>query len=177
MVKTAFKGKCIIVGDSAVGKTSLISCFVEHKFPQDYLPTIGTNLYVKELQPTADTSFQLTCWDIAGEKKWTVMRTLYYKGASGAFMVGDLTRPETFENLHSYWLEDLKKYCPGVPIVLLANKADLGPEIEPDAVQSFGTNLGALRTFITSARTSMNVDEAFNTMLRAMFGRDVHGLA
>jgi Ras-related protein Rab-32 len=171
MVQTTYKGKCVILGDSAVGKTSLISCFVEHKMPSDYLPTIGTNLYVKEIQPSQNVHFQLTCWDIAGEKKWTAMRKLYYKGAMGVFMVADVTRPSTFDSLVEYWLKDLKENCEDVPIVLLANKDDLENDLDDAILNSVAEMLNAVGYYRTSAKTEQNVNDAFLTLVNAMLGR------
>lgn len=167
MQMTTFKAKCVIIGDSAVGKTSLISCFVDHKFPSDYLPTIGTNLYIKELVED-DIQIILTLWDIAGEKKWTLMRKLYYKGATGAFLVGDLTRPDTLTNLKEYWLKDLQKNCEDIPIVLLMNKNDLEKNINDDMVNEIAESIKAIAVYYTSAKTGTNVDQAFNTLIKKM---------
>jgi small GTP-binding protein len=172
MVLSTYKGKCVIIGDSAVGKTSLISCFVEHKFPTDYLPTIGTNLYVKEVHVSEEIHFQLTCWDIAGEKKWTVMRKLYYKGATGVFMVADLTRPETFESLKDYWLNDLHEHCENVPVILLANKDDLESAVDDDYISSLVNDIHAVGYYKTSAKSERNVNEAFSALVTAMLRRN-----
>jgi small GTP-binding protein len=171
MVQSTYKGKTVIIGDSAVGKTSLISCFVEHKFPTDYLPTIGTNLYVKEILVSNNLHFQMTCWDIAGEKKWTIMRKLYYKGATGVFMVADLTRPETFKNLRDYWLGDLKQHCENVPVILLANKDDLECKVDDEFLQQMVKDIGAIGVYRTSAKSEKNVTDAFMTLVKSMLGR------
>jgi len=172
MVQNTYKGKCVIIGDSAVGKTSLISCFVEHKFPTDYLPTIGTNLYVKEVQVSDNLVFQMTCWDIAGEKKWTVMRKLYYKGATGVFMVADLTRPDTFESLKNYWLNDFMQHCENIPVILLANKDDLKSAVDETYIKKLMNDINAIAYFKTSAKSEKNVNEAFLTLVNAMLKRN-----
>ncbi len=171
MVQSTYKGKTVIIGDSAVGKTSLISCFVEQKFPNDYLPTIGTNLYVKEVIVSNRVHFQMTCWDIAGEKKWTVMRKLYYKGATGVFMVADLTRKETFENLKSYWLEDMRQNCDNVPVILLANKDDLANDVDDAYLQEIAKDINAIAVYRTSARAEKNVNDAFISLVKTMLSR------
>ncbi len=171
MVQSTYKGKTVIIGDSAVGKTSLISCFVEQKFPNDYLPTIGTNLYVKEIIISNRVHFQMTCWDIAGEKKWTVMRKLYYKGATGVFMVADLSRKETFESLKNYWLEDMKQHCDNVPVILLANKDDLPSSIDEAYLQETAKALNAIAVYRTSAKAEKNVNDAFIAIVKAMLSR------
>lgn len=173
MVQSTYKGKCVIIGDSAVGKTSLISCFVEHKFPTDYLPTIGTNLYVKEVDVSENLHFQMTCWDIAGDKKWSIMRKLYYKGATGVFMTADLTRVDTFESLLHYWLKDMKEYCENVPVLLLANKADLKPVVDDGYIKRVTKELNAIGMYKTSAKSETNVNAAFMDMVQAMLKRKI----
>ncbi|NMC07052.1 MAG: GTP-binding protein, partial [Candidatus Lokiarchaeota archaeon] len=93
-----YKFKIVVVGEHATGKTSLIRAFVEQKFNADYRPTIGTDIYIKKLDLDG-VEVTLTIFDIAGQERWANMRSLYYKGAAGALVVGDLTRAITFEQI------------------------------------------------------------------------------
>ncbi|GAB4308190.1 MAG: Rab family GTPase [Promethearchaeota archaeon] len=164
-----FRYKVVVCGEPAVGKTSLVKAFVEKSFREDYLPTIGVSILIKHLTLDVDgatASFTLSLWDIAGQQKFTQMRPNYYYGAKGAFLVGDLTRPETFEKLVE-WHADLRKYAEGdVPVVLLANKSDLERAVDSSVVEEIGAKVGAVDVFDTSAKLGDNVKRAFETLTR-----------
>ena len=163
---------CIIIGDSGVGKTSLISRFVENKFPTDYLPTIGTNLYIKTVTLSDSLSFKFTCWDIAGEKEWTTVRRMYYRGSSGALLTADVSRKETFVNLSEYWLKELRKNCGKIPVVILLNKIDLPSEIEEDEILKLQEEAASVGMFKTSAKTAENIKKAFHTLINSIISKE-----
>ena len=98
-----YRIKVIIIGEAGVGKTSLVKKFVSGRFTSDYRVSIGANLFVKDLILNSDIDVSIQIWDIAGQEKWVKMRHLYYKGAHGALIVGDLTRGNTFEQLKEFW--------------------------------------------------------------------------
>lgn len=163
-----FKLKLVVIGEHATGKTSLIKAFVEKKFSADYRPTIGTNIFIKKLDLDAD-EVTLTCWDIAGQERWTSMRPLYYKGSSGAVIIGDVTRKSTFEQIKKFWAPDLKKHAgENVPIVLLANKSDLEHEVIDDDIEDCRKAIGATAALKTSAKTGDNVNLAFEELTKAI---------
>lgn len=156
-----FKLKTVIIGEHATGKTSLIMSFVEQKFSADYRPTIGTNIFIKKLDMGGD-EVTLTCWDIAGQERWTSMRPLYYKGSSGALIIGDVTRKSTFEQIASFWAPDLKKHAgPNCPVVLIANKCDLQWEVSREDIDACAKAINAIGVIETSAKTGSNVNDAF----------------
>ena len=105
-----FVFKIVVIGDGAVGKTSLIARFAEKTFQAEYKPTLGTNIVIKELK-VGNNSIKLLLWDIAGQAKWRDVRHLYYKGAQGCILVFDVTRPGTFESIPS-WFTDLVEISP-----------------------------------------------------------------
>ncbi|MHA1794236.1 MAG: Rab family GTPase [Promethearchaeota archaeon] len=163
-----YKLKVVIIGEHAAGKTSLIKAFVEQRFSADYRPTIGTNIFIKKLELGED-EVVLTCWDIAGQERWTSMRPLYYKGSSGAFIIGDVTRKSTFEQIEKFWAPDLKKHAgEKVPIVLIANKMDLEHEVTDDDIEGCRKAIGAIDAIKTSAKTGDNVNEAFMKLTEAI---------
>ncbi|UCC20114.1 MAG: GTP-binding protein [Promethearchaeota archaeon] len=153
--------KVIIIGDPAVGKTSLVKKFVSGKFSKDYRASIGTNIFIKKinLENKIETTLQL--WDIAGQEKWIKMRRPYYSGARGVLIVGDLTRRNTFEQIEKFWVPDIKKYCDIAPIVLLANKNDLENLIDEKEIKSLGEKINVVSIIYTSAKTGENVEMAF----------------
>ncbi|TKJ21883.1 MAG: hypothetical protein CEE43_08040 [Promethearchaeota archaeon Loki_b32] len=161
MKKIKFTLKIIIVGEPAVGKTSLVKKFVSGQFTKDYRSSIGTNIFIKKinLENIGETTIQL--WDIAGQERWINMRRSYYSGAKGVLIVGDLTRKNTFDQIVKFWVPDVKQYCELTPIVLIANKNDLKEEINEIEINTLGQQINAIGIFTTSAKTGENVEMAF----------------
>ncbi|MBA7606981.1 MAG: GTP-binding protein [Promethearchaeota archaeon] len=161
MKKIKFTLKIIIVGEPAVGKTSLVKKFVSGQFSKDYRSSIGTNIFIKKinLENIGETTIQL--WDIAGQERWINMRRSYYSGAKGVLIVGDLTRKNTFDQIVKFWVPDVKQYCELTPIVLIANKNDLKEEINEIEINTLGQQINAIGIFTTSAKTGENVEMAF----------------
>ncbi|MFX0136986.1 MAG: Rab family GTPase [Candidatus Hodarchaeota archaeon] len=168
--------KIIVIGDPAVGKTSLINRFIQDTFEADYKETIGTNILRKTVK-IGDNTINLTLWDIAGQERWTDMRHVYYQGSSGCIMVYDVSRPITFKHIEDYWFTDFKNFCKEekVPVILVANKNDMPAKLK--RVDSFeGNELGgrvsAFRFIETSALTGQNVEEAFEALSNVLVSQE-----
>lgn len=163
-----FKLKIVIIGEHAAGKTSLIKAFVEQKFSADYRPTIGTNIFITTVTVGSD-AITLTAWDVAGQERWAQMRALYYKGASGAILVGDLTRKSTFDQLVKFWAPDMEKHVgEKIPIIIFANKSDLPRDASKEDVEQAAKAIGALGVIETSAKTGNNVRDGFLKIAKAI---------
>ena len=167
--------KIIVIGDPAVGKTSLINRFIQDKFTADYKETIGTNILRKSVE-IKDNKINLTLWDIAGQERWTDMRQVYYKGAAAAMVVYDVTRKITFQHVENYWFPDLKNFLEvkKIPLILIANKNDLAKDlIRVDKIQGedLASQIGALKFIEASARTGRNVDQAFTYMAKTLLAK------
>ncbi|MFW9880303.1 MAG: Rab family GTPase [Candidatus Thorarchaeota archaeon] len=156
-----FKLKIIIIGEPAVGKTSLVKKFISGQFSKDYRSSIGTNIYTKKVILGKDTDATLQLWDIAGQERWINMRHSYYLGAKGVMIVGDLTRKNTFDQIEKFWVPDIKIFCPNAPIILLANKRDLSTKLGEQEINSLSERINAESVFFTSAKTGENVESAF----------------
>jgi small GTP-binding protein len=153
--------KIIIIGEPAVGKTSLVKNFISGKFSQDYKSSIGTNIFIKSIKLANVGELAIQLWDIAGQERWTRMRPSYYTGAEGVFIVGDLTRRNTFDQIEKFWFPDVKKYCNLAPIALLANKCDLIKKLNEKEINAYGKKINAISIIQTSAKTGKNVELAF----------------
>ena len=153
--------KIIIIGDSGVGKTSLVKKFVSGHFSKDYKASIGTNIFIKKINLNSTKEISVQIWDIAGQERWVKMRDLYYKGTDGALIVGDLTRKKTFEQIIMFWVPDLKKNCGNIPFILLANKNDLKSDFSRIEIEEIGKKVKASSIFCTSAKNGENVDDSF----------------
>ena len=120
-----YRFKFIVIGEHEVGKTSLIRRYVDEKFSHDYRTTIGLNILTKEFEFFGN-EVKLTLWDVGAQKFFKRFRKTYYTGAQAAFIVFDLTRKETFDNVLT-WYDELADFLPDaeLPVVLVGNKSDL----------------------------------------------------
>jgi small GTP-binding protein len=154
--------KIIIVGEPAVGKTSLVKKYVSGQFAKDYRSSIGTNIFIKKINLSKIGRVTVQLWDIAGQERWINMRRSYYIGAKGVLIVGDLTRKSTFDQIYDFWFPDINQYCESAPIVLIANKNDLEKQMLSETeINSIGKEINAISIVYTSAKTGENVDMAF----------------
>lgn len=162
--------KIVIIGDAAVGKTSLINRFIEAKFKEDYRPTLGANLLRQNVEIEVDGK-QFLCtlviWDIAGQSRFELIRSLYFKGCVGAFLVYDCTRPTTFEDITKIWLNELLINTGSrVSFVLIGNKIDLKDSqsvLKEEGIE-LAEEINATEFIETSAKTGENVTNAFKSL-------------
>lgn len=161
--------KVCMLGHFAVGKTSLVRRFVEGRFDDKYLSTIGVKISRKPV--TTDRGVvHLILWDLAGSEEYNGVQTSYLQGASGGLVVCDLTRPETLEGWARY-VQRLREVNPSARIVLVANKADLtdqraiSDEELRQAAASLDNGIGLPAEYwLTSAKTGDNVEAAFRRL-------------
>src|SRR5213592_2010376 len=128
MVDDRIKRKILLLGDGAVGKTSLIRRFVVDKFSDDYITTIGTKVTKRDLRlelgnRTVDLSLMI--WDVLGQKGYKGIQESAFRGARGVILVFDVTRPETFESFDEYWIPRVRAVAGPIPMVVVGNKVDL----------------------------------------------------
>ncbi len=150
--------KICLLGDFAVGKTSLIRRYVEGRFDDKYLSTIGVKISRKTLE-RGDHLLTLLIWDLAGGEEFKDYEMSYLQGASGALIVCDLTRHETLECLSSY-AQQMHISNSSAPLVIVGNKIDLldGREITDTDLNSVSRKINA-SYLLTSAKTGENVEE------------------
>lgn len=160
--------KISLAGDSGVGKTSLTRRFVSGTFDGAYIPTLGTKVSSRIFTvadpawPGSTRTVGASVWDIMGSHQFRdLLKDAFFLNASGALLVFDVTRPETFEDVRQ-WYEIVASVAGPIPTVVLANKSDLR---EPDAVSHEAVEdlCRAMRWpwFETSAKTGANVEAAF----------------
>lgn len=167
MVGRKIMKKICLLGDGAVGKTTLIKKFVYDRFDDKYIMTFGTKVTKKGVSLTVGgTGFDLTMmiWDILGQRVHDSLHATYYQGAAGALLVCDVTRKQTLEGLDE-WVRVFRSVCPESPIVFLGNKSDLKHEAqvsEADLAELASGNGG--NHYMTSAKTGAHVEDAFMKM-------------
>lgn len=160
--------KLVLLGDGAVGKTTMRRQFLGEGFKAGYSATIGADFAIKRINlENYRLTFQI--WDLAGQQRFAAVRELYYRGSRGALLVFDVTNPSSFNNLPS-WLEELWKKAGRVPMILCGNKIDLrsevpksiAPELGQEYARRLSEALGYEVPYIeTSAKTGEKVNEAF----------------
>jgi len=175
MVDDHVKRKILLLGDGAVGKTSLIRRFVVDKFSDEYITTIGTKVTKKDLRiesPGKATDMTFMIWDVLGQKGYRGIQESSFQVAKGALLVYDVTRSETAESLHEYWIPHLLSVTDPIPLVLVANKVDLA-----ESRRSVQEQLDDLKDtlqvdgFVSSAKTGLNVEAGFFGLAKAMIAK------
>ncbi|MFX1380393.1 MAG: Rab family GTPase, partial [Promethearchaeota archaeon] len=117
--------KICIVGDYAIGKTTLLHQYLERRFAPNVASTIGSNFFVKRVKiPNISNLITLQIWDLAGQMRFKWVRQEFYKGAKGIVYVFDLTDKNTLLNLR-YWKDEIEKIIENFSSVLVGNKLDL----------------------------------------------------
>lgn len=165
--KTAqiLKAKIGLIGDQAVGKTSLVRRYVLDQFDDRYLRTIGAKVSKKViyLDPTDESlRVDMSIWDVIGQKELArSSMEKYYKGVQGILAVVDITRKRTLEDIQE-WISDVSEIAGVVPVHLLINKVDLVAQfaVEKEEVVNLSMEIGSPVVF-TSAKTGENVEKAF----------------
>ena len=155
--------KICLLGDGAVGKTSLVRRYVFDAFDDKYIMSFGTKVSKKSVS-FDDIQTDLMIWDILGQRTHRSLHEAYYRGAAGALLVCDYTRPETMRTLSS-WMDSLVSVTGDVPMSILVNKCDLEKVFTLSEVNSLAESVGA-KVFETSAKTGKNVEEVFSDIAR-----------
>ena len=172
------KQKICLLGAFAVGKTSLVERFVHERFDEKYLTTVGISVSQKLMPPFQNRSNGRTVqhmfliWDIAGLEKFDPMVINYFRGASGALAVADLTRPETIDNLGPI----CKKFMsvnPQAAMITIGNKLDL---FKDDGAAHSGlkklASAFSAEVILTSAKSGHGIETAFNSLAQHIDGSD-----
>ncbi len=164
-----FVFKITILGQSAVGKTSLINQFVEETFQEDYKPTLGANIIRKDVNiDKVNAKVRLIMWDLAGQEKYNVIRSMYFQGCVGSLLVYDVTRHDSFAAIESKWLKDFKNYVKKEgAYILIGNKIDLEEQrtVEKEEGEKLAIEIGASSFIETSAKLGKNVEKAFKNLV------------
>ena len=168
--KRHLKSKICLIGEKAVGKTSLIRRYVLNMFDDQYLTTIGTKVSKKEARvflPERDVlvDVDMTIWDIMGEKGFReLLKDAYFYGANGILAVADQTRRKTLDDLDD-WIDGVEQVVGKVPLLIAVNKSDLvssaqyGEKDVEQVARAFDCGF-----LVTSAKTGENVEEAFRRL-------------
>ncbi|KAM0999376.1 hypothetical protein FF1_006085 [Malus domestica] len=161
--------KIVLIGDSGVGKSNILSRFTRNEFCLDSKSTIGVEFATRTLQVEGKT-VKAQIWDTAGQERYRAITSAYYRGAVGALLVYDITKRPTFENVQR-WLRELRDHADSnIVIMMTGNKSDLINlrAVSEDDGQSLAEREG-LSFLETSALEATNVEKAFQTILTEIY--------
>ena len=159
--------KIIVLGDSGVGKTSLLMRYCDDDFTKNHLPTIGIDFKNKNILIN-DKMIKLQIWDTAGQERFRVITKTYYRAASGIMLTYDVADEDSFHKIR-IWMKQIDENAPkSVVKLLVGNKCD-----RSDRKVSFedGKNIAnsyQMNYFETSAKTNFNITEAFNELVKGI---------
>ncbi|XP_044764230.1 ras-related protein Rab-35 [Coccinella septempunctata] len=157
--------KLLIIGDSGVGKSSLLLRFADNTFTGNYITTIGVDFKIKTINIDGQ-KVKLQIWDTAGQERFRTITSTYYRGTHGVIVVYDVTNGESFANVKR-WLHEIEQNCDVVNRVLVGNKNDT-PErkvVLTEDAQRFADTMN-IQLFETSAKDNMNVEDMFLAITR-----------
>lgn len=171
--------KVIVLGDSGVGKTSLMNQYVHKKFSQQYKATIGADFVTKELQ-IDDRIVTLQIWDTAGQERFQSLGVAFYRGADCCVLVYDVNVMRSFDTLENWHEEFLKQANPAdpktFPFILLGNKIDIdggnSRVVSEKKAKDWCASKGNIPYFETSAKEDYNVDAAFLSIAKSALANE-----
>jgi len=161
--------KVVLIGDSGVGKSNLLSRFTRNEFNLDSKSTIGVEFATRTLS-IDDKTIKAQIWDTAGQERYRAITSAYYRGAVGALLVYDITRHSTYASV-TRWLKELKDHADAnIVIMLVGNKSDLKHlrAVPTDEAKAFAAD-NNLSFIETSALDASNVESAFQTILADIY--------
>ena len=161
--------KVVLVGDSFVGKTNIMSKYLKNEFHEDSKATVGVEFGSRQFNIEGHV-VKAQIWDTAGQERYKAITSAYYKGAKGAFVVYDITRKESFENV-SKWAEQLKSTADkNLTIIIVGNKTDLEDQRQVTSEEGQNKANSLESAFIeTSAASGSNLDKAFEMMINEVY--------
>lgn len=160
--------KVVTAGEGGVGKTTLLYRYIEGRFLADTRMTIGVEFFLKELNIEGN-KILLQVWDFGGQEHFRPLLKNYAKGARGAFILFDLTRPSSLEQI-GQWVDICRQENPDTPIIFLGTKLDLKDQItiDDDFALKFKENYGFFNYLKISSKTGENVQLAFELLAKEL---------
>ena len=164
--------KVVLVGESGVGKTSIITQFIDQTFQEDQQSTTGGTFSTKSVICDGGKILKFEIWDTAGQEKYRSLTKMFYKDANAAVMVYDVTRKDSFEELKNYWASQIKESSPeNIILAIAANKSDLIEQevVDEENARNFAKEIGAI--FVsTSAKNSEGINSLFEEIAKKYTG-------
>lgn len=158
--------KLLLIGNSSVGKSSILLRFADNTFTDNFLPTIGVDFKIKtfELQQKI---IKMQIWDTAGQERFKTITSSYYRGAHAVLIVYDITDRQSFVDVENWLIETEKHASDGIIRLLVGNKSDLESKriVTSEEGRNFAVNNG-LEFIETSSKNNVNIEDAFLTVAK-----------
>ena len=164
----------LVIGDSSVGKTSLITRYTNGTFKEEYLATVGLDYYSK-VEAINNQTINIKLWDTAGQERYKSLTQNYFRNAEGVLLTYDVTNSESFDNLKD-WIGSIKTNMEGknifLPLIIVGNKIDMedSREINKEDAEKFASD-NNYKYFETSAKTGEGVDDAIRDLVNQVLNQ------
>lgn len=177
---TAKRVKLVVVGDGAVGKTSLLIRFATGEFPNEYVPTVFENYTAQTKRPNGETVL-LHLWDTAGQEDYDRLRPLSYPGADIVLLCFSTISQASYEAVRDKWAPEVHHFIPTVPTILIGTKIDLREDkhpdpnsgkfepVTPDQGTAMAKQIGSVKYMEVSSKTGKGVSEVYNEAISLVF--------
>nr|KAF6472245.1 RAB31, member RAS oncogene family [Molossus molossus] len=161
--------KVCLLGDTGVGKSSIVCRFVQDHFDHNISPTIGASFMTKTV-PCGNELHKFLIWDTAGQERFHSLAPMYYRGSAAAVIVYDITKQDSFHTLKK-WVKELKEHGPeNIVMAIAGNKCDLSDirEVPLKDAKEYAESIGAI-VVETSAKNAINIEELFQGITPCVF--------
>ena len=160
--------KLLLLGDSSVGKTSILNNYISNKFDESSISTVGVD-YMDKIIDYNKFKIKLQIWDTSGEEKFRTITKNFYRNADGLLVVFDLTKKESYDHIKS-WINEAKENNDKLKTILIGNKLDLKDEriVAIDVAKQFAEK-NNLKYIETSAKDGTNINESFQAIIDLLF--------
>jgi small GTP-binding protein len=164
----------LIIGDSSVGKTSILTRYTNGTFKEEYLATVGLDYYSKD-EIFNNKTINVKLWDTAGQERYKSLTQSYFKNAEGVIVAYDITNTESFDNL-KFWINSIKANMENknifIPVIIIGNKTDMeeSREIMTEDAEKFAEE-NKYKYFETSAKTGEGIDKAIRDLINQILNQ------
>ena len=167
--------KVVLIGESGVGKTSIISQFIDKVFENDPQSTIGGTFSTKKIQCGNGKLLNLEIWDTAGQERYRSVTKMFYKDANAALLIYDITNKISFEEIQKYWIVQVKESAPeNIILAIVGNKLDLfeNEKVDEKKAKDFAKKNNAFFA-LTSAKNTSGIEDLFLEIAKKYSGSDI----